>query len=57
MRVVWSTLLATGLLLIAMNVFEKRVQGPTFAPGVTASDLEDGTGFPPPDPTPPPPPK
>ncbi len=56
MRLIWSTLLVTGLLLVAMNLFEKRTQD-SRNPGVTASDLEDGTGFPPPDATPPPPPR
>lgn len=56
MRLIWSTLLTTGLLLLALNVFEKRLLD-AVEPGTEAGDLEDGTGFPPPDPTPPPPPR
>ncbi len=56
MRLIWATVLTTGLLLVAMNVFEQRAQAPT-GPGMTPADVEDGTGFPPPDPTPTPPPK
>jgi hypothetical protein len=54
MRLIWSSLLTTGLLLIAMNLFEARQQGDGLPP---PSFPEDGTGFPPPDPTPTPTPK
>lgn len=47
MRLIWSSLLVTGLLLIAMDVYESY-QTQENAPAV----FEDGTGLPPPDPTP-----
>jgi hypothetical protein len=51
MRLIWATLLTSGLLLVALNVFEQRATGPT-GPGMSQCSREDGTGFPPPDPTP-----
>ena len=58
MRLLWSCVLATGLLLVGLEVYEgrrgERNGGSLAAPEVTAvTALEDGTGAP----TPPPPTK
>jgi hypothetical protein len=63
MRLVWSGLMAAGLLMVGLSVYESRADrrdrgtpaGDDSGWVATASQ-EDGTGFPPPDPTPPPPP-
>lgn len=60
MRVVWSLMLAGGLLLIGLQVGESRgerdrdraARPGAETGGMTA--LDDGTGFPPPDPPKPP---
>jgi hypothetical protein len=60
MRLLWSGLMAAGLLLVGMSVYESRRDRAAPAGDETGSfttaNREDGTGFPPPDPTPPPPP-
>ena len=54
MRVFWSVVLAGGLLLVGLDVFESR-QGK--GAGTQSASMEDGTGFPPTNPPPPPPPR
>jgi len=63
MRLLWSGLMAAGLLLVGLGVYESRVdRRDRVAPAadeagwVATASQEDGTGFPPPDPPPPPPP-
>jgi hypothetical protein len=48
----WSVVLTGGLLLVGLDVYqgrERRAASPTGSEGgVTATSMEDGTGFPPP---------
>ena len=59
MRLVWSGLMAAGLLLVGLSVYESRGdRRDRVAPAgdetgwVATANREDGTGFPPPDPPP-----
>jgi len=51
MRLFWTGFLMTGLLLIGVSTYERRV-APDKPGAVSASRCEDGTGFPQPYPTP-----
>jgi hypothetical protein len=58
MRVFWSFVLASGLVLVGVDVVEsQRPQPPlTDASSALSLSMEDGTGFPNPNGPPPPPP-
>ncbi len=59
MRMLWSCVLATGLFLIGLEVYEGRRAAEQTGTGTVATEvgtvnaLEDGTGCPPPPPPPP----
>jgi hypothetical protein len=50
MRLFWTGVLLTGLVLIGVSTYER--QAASTEPGFTTSLAEDGTGFPQPYPTP-----
>jgi hypothetical protein len=49
MRVFWTGVLLTGLILVGMSTYDS-LTAPAEGVGVTTSSAEDGTGFPPPKP-------
>lgn len=53
MRAFWLALLATGLILVSLDVYEASQTAPTTMP--TPSLCDDGSGIPPMSPTPNPP--
>jgi len=59
MRLFWSVVLAGGLLLAGLDVYQSRQDATRSGSGgrTTTASMEDGTGFPPPNPPPPPPPQ
>ncbi len=58
MRFFWSVVLAGGLLLVGLDVYQSRRDGTRSGSGARTpyASMEDGTGLPPPNPPPPPPP-
>ena len=57
MRLFWTGVLTTGLLLIGLSTYERRESLDPEAAPATSSLGEDGSGFPQPYPTPTPKPK
>ena len=51
MRLFWTGVLTTGLLLIGLSTYERR-ESPDAQADLATSSLEDGSGFPHPYPTP-----
>lgn len=52
MRVFWGVMLAGGLLLIGLDVYDSRRSGREPGPRQPVATMEDGTGVPPPNPPP-----
>ena len=54
MRLFWSVVLAAGLLLVGMDVYESRREARDGKTPQAVTMMEDGTPLPPPPPPPPP---
>jgi hypothetical protein len=52
MRLFWTGVLLTGLVLIGVSTYERQAASDEGGGGVTMSKAEDGTPFPQPYPTP-----
>jgi hypothetical protein len=57
MRVFWSVVLAAGLALVGLDVYESRQDSRLGDRAGGNTTMEDGTGFPSPNGPPPPPPR
>ncbi len=52
MRLLWTCILATGLFLVGLEVYDNQT-APGSSPGGSVTALEDGLPYPAPTPTPP----